>query len=413
MPPKSTPEKALKATQNVIRQRRSPDDAVVLTLEDSRLEPISRRLELTRGQLEVMEATEAALEADVRFEYLAPATEQVREFAADCAAYRRNDHVPSFVERYGRKPSDRTCYFAVEHVRASEPVQTCGVRFLPADDPEIPHGNPLFLREQGIACVVAVPVTGTGEVQMAARARRAAQHALRLLRVALRESPGLHNRQLRFRLGTTYAFDEHAGGWQAPDDIAYAVELANDMAPFLRLPVASLPLDASKKSVDEKALLAAEWMERAYLATDPLVAMLFRFFALEALLGDVSEDLKAGPLALRQMTLGHVATGRFRNPDATLLNYGSVRSGAVHGEVVTGVTTSDVDQFEWTVRDTLNQYIRVARERGITKRSQLMKILDEHPDRLMLISWLRQNGSPKWTVYLDQIEGQPQRESDG
>ena len=73
---------------------------------------------------------------------------------------------------------------------------------------------------------------------MAARARQHAQHALRLLRIALRESPGLNERQLRFRLGTAYAFSNNAGGWQVHDDIAYPVELPTDLKPTLAVPVA-------------------------------------------------------------------------------------------------------------------------------------------------------------------------------
>jgi hypothetical protein len=54
-------------------------------------------------------------------------------------------------------------------------------------------------------------------------------------------------------------------------------------------------------------------------ASDPLVATLYRFFALEALLGDSSDGLKNGTLALRQMTLSAIATGGFQNPDDTFL----------------------------------------------------------------------------------------------
>jgi hypothetical protein len=46
--------------------------------------------------------------------------------------------------------------------------------------------------------------------------------------------------------------------------------------------------------------LAVGWLDRAVFTSDPLVATLYRFFALEALLGDTSDGLKSGSLALRR-----------------------------------------------------------------------------------------------------------------
>jgi len=86
-------------------------------------------------------------------------------------------------------------------------------------------------------------------------------------------------------------------------------------------------------------------------ASDPLVATLYRFFALEALLGDSSDGLKNGPLALRQMTLSAIATGGFRNPDDTFLAYKEVRSFAVHGEAEPPVPPEQASDFERVVRE--------------------------------------------------------------
>jgi hypothetical protein len=95
--------------------------------------------------------------------------------------------------------------------------------------------------------------------------------------------------------------------------------------------------DRSRKNttisdIERKALVAVRWLDRAFLTGDELVALLYRFFALEALLGRKSEGLKAHGLALRQMVLAHAVTGSFPNPNATLLLYDKIRSGAVHGE---------------------------------------------------------------------------------
>ena len=272
-------------------------------------------LPLTSANLAAMKAAEDAIAADERFEYLAPAEDLIREFAADCAADRQTDHVRAFMERHGRTSASGSATSASSTFALARATEVAGIRLLPPDDPEIPDTNPLFKVDQSITGFAAVPVTGTNDVMMAARARKLAEHALRVLRVALRQSShGLNPQQLRFRLGTSYAFADSGGGWQMHDDVAILSSCSSDFTPVLAAAVAGLPPTAAKKSINEKALLAVGWLDRAVFTSDPLVATLFRFFALEALLGDASDRLKNGPLALRQMTLSRIAMGASGTP---------------------------------------------------------------------------------------------------
>lgn len=112
---------------------------------------------------------------------------------------------------------------------------------------------------------------------------------------------------------------------------------------------------------------------------------------MEALLGDTSEGLKSYSLAVREMMLSHMVIGGFRLPHSTLFLYDKVRSGAVHGEQVPEVTKAVADHFEWVVRDILNQYLTVAESHGITRRRDLVQMLDQHPDRPKLLGWLRRS----------------------
>jgi hypothetical protein len=298
-------------------------------------------LQLTQEQLDLMKAAKRAIAADERFEHLVPAGDTIREFAEHCVTDRKANHATAFMRRYGQEAAERVCYFGVEFLSIKQPAEVAGIRFLPLDDPEIPETNPLFKLDKTIKGYAVARVTGTNDVLMAARARELAEHSLRVLRTALRQTYGsLHPQQLRFRLGTSYAFADRGGGWRAHDDIAYPLELLPDLTLVLATAVAvgALPPTAMNKSIGEKALLAMGWLDRAVFAPDPLVATLYRFLALEALLGDSSDGLKNGPLALRQMTLSAIATGRFRNPDDTFLAYKDVRSFTVHGEAEPPVT---------------------------------------------------------------------------
>jgi hypothetical protein len=103
------------------------------------------------------------------------------------------------------------------------------------------------------------------------------------------------------------------------------------------------------------------------------------------------------------MTLSRIATGAFRRPDDTFLQYDQLRSYAVHGEVAPVVTTEQASDFAWAVRDTLDQYLTVARENGFTRRSQLLDLLDTYPGRDVLIDWIRARGRGEWGKYLDSL----------
>ena len=401
--PSSQIRQALKTLQNLIRQRQSDDAVIVKTITDWRQEP-PVELRLTAEQVAALQAAEAAIAADLRFEHLVPAEELILEFTAKCVADRQADQVKAFMDRHGQEAVERVCYFGVEFLSVQQATEVAGVRLLPVDDPAIPDTNPLFKTDQLIKSFAAARVTGTNDVLMAARARELAAHALRVLRIALRQnSLGLNPEQLRFRLGTSYAFANGGGGWAQHDDVTYPLALPADMTPVLASLVAELPPTAAKKSIDEKALLAVSWLDRAVFTSDPLVATLFRFFALEALLGDASEGLKNGLLALRQMTLSRIATGYFRHPDDTFLQYDQVRSYAVHGEIAPAVTAEKAAEFAWAVRDTLDQYLTAASQHGFTKRKQLLDLLDNYERRDALIAWIRENGSDEWSNYLDRV----------
>ena len=93
------------------------------------------------------------------------------------------------------------------------------------------------------------------------------------------------------------------------------------------------------------------------------------------------------------MTLSRIATGVFRHPDDTFLQYDEVRSYAVHGEIAPTVTPQQASHFAWAVRDTLDQYLTVANKHGFTRRRQLLDLLDGYPGRDKLITWIREHGS--------------------
>jgi hypothetical protein len=389
-------KRALKAVQDRVRQRPGQGGPVGAALAGPTI-------------ADVLKAAEDAIAGDERFEHLDPAGDLLKEFADACIADRQSNHFHAFMTLHGQDASEEVCFLGIERLSVEEPAEIVGIRLLPLGHQDIPD-SPLFRADQLIASVAAVPVTGTNKIRMAARARQQAEHALRILRIGLRqEDQGLHPMHLRFRVATSHAFTGGAGGWDMHSDVALPSKLsAALMAAILATPVAGLPQTAPRKSINEKALLAVEWLDRAVFMADPLVATLFRFFALEALLGKASERLKNGPLALRQMTLSEIANGYYYDPDDTFLEYDQVRSYAVHGEITPAVTEQQAAEFAVTVRDTLDQYLAVASKNGFTKRGELLELIDTYPRRQEQIAWIREHGSSEWNSYLDSITFSPE-----
>ena len=346
-----------------------------------------------------------ALLNDLRFEHLGRAAEDaIRLFVGECYSGMATDHVREFVAQHAKEPMNLVCYVPVAFLKVDAESDVLGIRLLPVDDSRLPREISAISLLPPVGCVAAVDVSGTSYAMMAERARRVVAHSLRVLRVALREHQGINDRQLRFRVGDSYAFGERASGRQAPPDVAYELRLDRSLLDLAASqPVSKMPLEPVT-DVAKKADLALRRIERARFVGEPLVALLFLFFGLEALLGDTSEKLKGHGLAFRQTMLSHIATGSFTHPNQTYFLYDEVRSGAVHGEDAPTVSWDDVGSFASVVRHALYQYLNYAEAQGFSRRSRLLSTLDEHPDAPKLASWLRENAGPAWEAYFKALE---------
>lgn len=399
-------EVSLARLQRLVRQPLPPG---VRTVGSRRL-PVEltggewKHVGLSEDEFREIEGVKRAVMANFAFEHLREVDDDVWYFVGQCVTDRSHDHVAEFVACHGRSVEERTCFIPVEYLKVLKATSLHGIQLLPLDEASIPEPGGWFKLEQPTSSVAAVPVQGTNLGLMAERARKSADHELRILRIALRASMALRDEQLRFRLGENYDFDERLSGRAAPHDIAYDLVLSDEYLTLAATQPVFSVANQPVTDVERKATIALEWMERARMTDDWLVALLYLFFALEALLGRKSEDLKAHDLAFRQVMLGHVTEGNFSHPNETWFLYDQVRSDAVHGEDVAHVNSEVVQSYEWTVRRTLNQYLGLAKERRFAKRGKLLTYLDEHPDRSKLIAWLRTNGGNQWDTYLAQLE---------
>lgn len=403
----STSERALKRLQGLVRRPRPAAD--VDTAHSGRVpndlatEEV-RWIYLLPDEKAAWLDAEDALLADERFEHLVRSVDRaVWRFICKCHVDRSTNHVPAFLEEYAREPQEHTLYIPVESLKVEEPLAVANLSLLPLSDPVVESGKLGVPIDPPIAAVAAVPVTGTDAGRMIARGRGQAARGLRVLRVGLREHREINDRQLRFRLSHTHSFGEGAGGFQIHPDQAWELPLtAHDAALAESQPLAQLAQSA-KTRLERRAELALEWIERAFLATDRTVELLYLFFALEALLGDKDEGLKGHSLAFRRAMLSVATRGSFSDPGRVYYLYDEVRSAAVHGERAPEVGRSTHQSFRWGVRRALNEYLEFAAANGITKRAALLRALNEHEDAPRLAEWLRKYGDDSWVEYLDKL----------
>jgi hypothetical protein len=363
----------------------------------------AEQLVFTRSEMDALEHLEGALSADPRFEHLPKeGRAQLMDFVARVQLEPESDQLTAFFEHHARQPEERNCYFTVESLTLQKKVAVAGVALLPVIEGN--DDSPGILIAPEVKTVAAVPTAGTDLNRMAQRARSQAEHALRILRLSLREDRMVHDHQLRFRLGDHYAFGDGLGGWEDRADSSWELELDDGLLDLARAgPLWTVPLRPETK-VDGRIDRAMRWMDQAFVVGDDLLELLFYFFALEALLGDKSEGLKGQMVAFRRALLGSVVRGQFAHPNRVALLYEEIRSAAVHGSDPPPVEGKLRRAFAWDTRRALVEYVKFARQHDLKRPGKLIEALERDPKRELLIDGLREKEPELWGRFLDELE---------
>ncbi len=244
----------------------------------------------------------------------------------------------------------------------------------------------------------SVEVTGTDPGEMALRARKRTEDALRKLRITAAGRMGI-KQMLRFGLAGSWAFEDgtNSGFWLR-DDAPVALDLA-DMAEWLQTApqAARIPVDG-RSQAQEQAWFAVLWLDKASLATDLLDRTLFAINALEAILGNKSAGLKAEWLIYHRILLGAKVSGWWTSPKPLYAFYDKVRSFAVHGSIPeVELVESDIDFLIADVRMALDDYLSLCASGGHTRRSKLLKDLRNSPEAPEVLAFLREHDPEVWS----------------
>jgi hypothetical protein len=395
-----TVEQTLRKLQQTARQKANPDASrhLTWTLPDDLATKDTKVIVLYRAECDLMDQLVAGLASDLRFEHLKDPQKAVLRFVAEASIHRGTNHVPAFVEQHAHVVEDHTIVFTTLHLKVPERLEFGGVTLLPLDDESVPDVLELA-NVPDCGGYLLLPCQGTNYELMAARARQVAHRVLGLLRVSMQMQFSYHRRQLRFRLGDTYVIASNRVGWQQRDDIAYMAPLNREVLDrVMDRAVAQVPVAPQKKGLMKQAQLALDWINRSLVTSEPLIALLWQFFALEAMLGDTAEGRKSHQLAFRRTMLGHLVDGGWPAPESIYDQYDKIRSAAVHGGEAPLITSKDASLFESDVIQTVEQCLIFAAANGLTSRAEVRKALAVHEDVQAVLEHL-QACDPEWTNF--------------
>ncbi len=338
-----------------------------------------------------IEAAESAVRADLHLEYLQGMTaDEVWRFACLCHLQRSTNHVPAFLARLDHDIQTQPVLFPVRDLEVDSAFDFAGATFLPLASESIPEGSDLD-QDPAYKSLVQVEVSGTDKDSMVDRGRRKAEHALNVLRISLRRHNAINDRQLRFRAASRFALGPTYSGWAKEAGTGYPLAIESTLKEFVEDDILATISSDTNHDVEKRVLRALKWMERARFEDDLLVACLFLFFALEALLGDESEGEKATHLCFYRSVLGDVTGHGFRHPFRTYLLYAHVRSKAVHGGEAAEVSADTVKKLEWDVRDAVYQIMEFSRANNIARHARVLQALREHEIATQAVVWLEAN----------------------
>jgi hypothetical protein len=402
-------EVELRRLQQLVRQTRRSEGPLTYTgnVPDDLIRPGLRSIALYADEREALARTRASAAIDLRYEHLPADQVQAATWRFVCLAHidPHTDHAKQFETAHAQEPVTTRCFTEVALLSLDGSFNLADAEFMRAEDAPIPPSP--FVKPEANAAVIAVDISGTNRARMRDRAHAHSRHALRVLRAALREDPWIHDDQLRFRLGALSWFDD--GGWAFRGESDFSIPLDLASAAFERVkdqPLLSVPFRPST-DLERRLTLALAWFERSQLIDDSTTELLYLFFALEAILGDRSEKLKAPALALRRAVLGLESTGGYRHPSSTYLLYDNVRSAAVHGELAPEVPRRDLDSFAMDVRRALNEYLAFATRHRFTKRAQVRKALDRAQCRDEVLRRLLAEDPRTWRRVAADVRSDP------
>jgi hypothetical protein len=335
------------------------------------------------------------LRRDARYSDIDDLDDLVAGFCDACERDRTTDRVLSLILDLEQRAEDvrsHVLLLAVSGLTVAAPVVLGDVDFIAAD--AWPESSPLNPEVRGLA---RVTVRGSITDPMVSKARAKVEDAMAKLRINA-AGQGALDSQLRFHLDGhwTWADGGRGGWWRTPQQLVSLEVGPVLLEPDRAHPVTVLPYPA-QTDVQKRAQFALMWLDQAARADEPLLRTVLPLFALEALVGDRSEKLKANSLVFYRIMLGATVSGWWTSPNALHTFYREIRSHAVHGSIpAREASKANISFLNSDARSALREYLILCEREGFTKRSQLLGWLTTHQLAAEITAWLAEHDPAIW-----------------
>lgn len=333
---------------------------------------------------------------DLRFEHLkkSAADKLSWDFAYACEQPAEDVDPAGLIWDSAAEPEDRTCWFWIPGMTVPGPMEFSGVAITSVQE----HSPPdRFAKRVEGGAVIGVPCHGTNPSNMRDRARQIAEIALQRLRIALDEEYWILPQHLMFEISEFHWFDTGGTGFRRDARLAIPVEIEPaQVTRFEQQPLLQLPVVPTSE-IEEQIAIAVGWVDRASFSADPVVATLFRFFALEALFTKRRESMGLKRIIARRCaTLSREVESGYMNPLPMPHLYDQVRSQAVHGEEPHQLSEKSAKFVKGLTAKALSEYMTFASANGFQHRWEVLNALDNSEHRTLLIEGLKRHDPKTW-----------------
>lgn len=391
-------EKDLRKLVGLVRHQPADDRLVgTFRVPQDFTDTLGIYISITPPIQERMNQVEHSLRDDLRFERLSQT--QIRESIQwlVCASLADRNSRPDedFITRHASGIVEMSAWYSVTYLAVETPLAIGNVTIIPIEE-EIRKLIPDDVWDERTRSMAITPVVGTNEGKMIIRARQQVRSALTSLRAAL---PGKLNMfsdvQLRFDTGEACGWlnDERPWRWYRSSN---HVDLTLPTVVIDHIDGDQLALKGISSRIAKQFEIAFGWLDRARMTDDMLIRLLFLFSALEAILGDMSEGLKAQRLAFTEALLTLTQEGSFPHPSRLYFLYNDVRSYAVHGNLTFDIDDNEVSALDRRVHNAIWHYLSIVRRERITSPKGFQDWLNHHDQAPELVEWLKTNDPDNW-----------------
>ena len=310
----------------------------------------------------------------------------MKKFADEYVINPNINLIDEFVRKHYRQPVKYKVVIGIEKLQVARSIKLNNITLYPLKSVKTKYPQCEQIVEA--SSVALLDMVGTRFRDIKKRSVLIIEHELRMLRIMLRKTIAINDKQLRFRVGRESVVINFGFGVSQHKDVGYNLKLNHKLlkdaldesfsAKDVNYNLLKLHFERKNK-LNSNACLRAYWLEQAQKSVDEKMTILYYIFSLETILGKKDEKDKGSKLAFRYTLLSHIVSGSLFNYSAIPYFY-QIRSDIVHGEQVRAISNDAIKTLKYIARDALSQYLCLARDNKFKTPREIIEYIDNHRD---------------------------------